>query len=61
MAFVGIFEQEFENTIVINKIIISPIFLTVMFDVNIKFLKSRTKNSLFRYFWDGILKQYCHI
>ena len=34
--------------------------LTAKFWKTIKMPKFGTKNALFRYFWAGILKQYCH-
>ena len=55
MSYLGIFGLEFQKAIVIFEI------STLEFRVKEKMPKFGTKNALFGYVWDRILKYYCYI
>ena len=61
MPYLGLFEREFSQTIVIFEINTLKFVNLQNFPKKNKSLKFGTKNGLFWYFWARILKNLCHI
>ena len=59
MPYCGIFYLKFEKTVVMFEI--RTLECVKMFHAKIKIFEFGTKNALFEYFWDAILKNSCHI